>query len=59
MKKSKAQLIEELSNGFDYDVNELKKMHLEELQEIYDELHNDDLLFPNGRDYDSEDEEGV
>lgn len=58
-KKTKQQLIEELSNGFDYDRKELSKMPKDELQELYDELHGEDILFPNGRDYDAEDEDGV
>ena len=59
MKKDKQQLIEELHNGFDYNIDELKKMSKEELMELYDELNGYDVLFPNGRDYDAEDEDGI
>ena len=59
MRKNKQQLIEELHDGFDYNINDLKKMSKEELQELYDELHGLDVLFPNGRDYDSENEDGI
>ena len=59
MRKHTQQLIEELHDGFDYNINELKKMSKDELQELYDELHGSDVLFPNGRDYDSENEDGL
>lgn len=59
MKKTKSEIIKELCDGFDYSLNTLRKMSLFELQELYDELHDDSLLFPNGRDYDAEDEDGI
>lgn len=58
-RKTKQELIDELVNGFEYDTKELSKMPKEDLQELYDELHGTDVLFPNSRDYDAEDEDGI
>ncbi len=58
-RKTKQELIDELVNGFEYDPKELSKMPKDDLQELYDELHGRDILFPNSRDYDAEDEDGI
>lgn len=59
MGKTKKQLIDELVDGFDYKRRDLLTRTKVELQELYNELHGADILFPNGRDYDTEDEEGI
>lgn len=57
--KTKQELIDELVEGFELPRKELQKKSKDELQELYDELHGADVLFPNGRDYDAEDEDGI
>ena len=37
------------------DKNELKRMSKSELEEIYENLTDDGIMHPNGRDYDAED----
>ena len=59
MGKAKNQLIDELVDGFDYNRSDLSKQTKDELQELYNELHGADVLFPNERDYDAEDEDGI
>lgn len=51
----KSELIEVLNESYRQDIDELKKMTKEELEELYEELSDDSVWFPNGRDYDSED----
>lgn len=47
----KLELIEILNESYRQDIDELKEMTKEELEELSD----DSVWFPNGRDYDSED----
>ena len=39
------------------DELELKKLSKEELEELYEDLTDDSDMYPNGRDYDAEDED--
>lgn len=39
------------------DKADLKKMKAAELDALMDELDDDSVLYPNGRDYDAEDED--
>lgn len=40
-----------------YDKDELLNMSIEEIEEIFEELTDTASLFPNGRDFDAEDED--
>ena len=51
----KFDLIEYLVKKYQRDYEELKDMSKEELEELLD----DSDLFPNGRDFDAEDEDGI
>lgn len=55
----KFDLIEYLVKKYQRDYEELKDMTKEELEELLDELEDDSDLFPNGRDFDAEDEDGI
>lgn len=56
-KNEKIQYI--LENNSSYDREKLEEMTKEELNRIFaDESDNSDM-FPNGRDYDAEDEDGI
>lgn len=55
----KADLIDLLVSDYWQDEKELKKMTKAELEELLDELTDESNMFPNGRDYDAEDEDGV
>lgn len=49
-----------LSENMQFSKKELEKKPYIELLELYDEFYKgNDILFPNGRDYDAEDEEGI
>ena len=50
----KSELIEILHENYRKDLDELKEMRKDELEELYEELSDDSVWFPNGRDYDSE-----
>lgn len=50
------EMIESLIN-MQFDKNALNSMDNDELKELYDEFSDDSILFPNGRDYDAEDED--
>ena len=39
------------------DETELKQMTVSELDELIDDLNDDSDMYPNGRDYDAEDED--
>lgn len=41
------------------DLDSLKEMETDELQNLLDELEDDSDTFPNGRDYDAGDEDNV
>ena len=55
----KFDLIEYLVKKYQRDYEELKDMSKEELEELLVELEDDSDLFPNGRDFDAEDEDGI
>ena len=55
----KFDLIEYLVRKYQRDYEELKDMSKEELVELLVELEDDSDLFPNGRDFDAEDEDGI
>ena len=55
----KADLIDLLVTDYGEDEAELKKMSKAELEELFDELTDESGMFPNGRDYDAEDEDGI
>ena len=55
----KFDLIEYLVRKYQRDYEELKDMSKEELEELLVELEDDSDLFPNGRDFDAEDEDGI
>ena len=48
-----------LEHDGSYDNDELRVMKNEELDDIVEELSDESGMFPNGRDYDVEDEDGV
>lgn len=61
MKKTKEQMIAEMdAHNYNYDLDE--DASYEEVEEVYqyfkDEICDTSDLFPNGRDYDAEDEDG-
>lgn len=57
---TREEMIESIEEFYDIDEDapdiEVKRKYLECLEERYDDAES--LLFPNGRDYDSEDEDG-
>lgn len=60
MRWTKQELIDYLSEEYDMSKEELKQMTREELEEVKDEFSDGyNPMFPNGRDYDAEDEEGI
>ena len=57
---TRKQLITALSESMLFKQQDLSQKSYEELLEHYKELYEgDDVLFPNGRDYDAEDEDGI
>lgn len=57
---TKQQLIDILSESIHFKRKDLEQKTYEELLEHYAELcEGNDPLFPNDRDYDAEDEEGI
>lgn len=52
MKKS--ELIEILLEDYNQDIKELKEMTKSELEELYENITDEETMFPNGRDYDAE-----
>lgn len=57
---TKKELIDCLSENMQFSQKELEKKTYDELLEYYNELYEgNDILFPNGRDYDAEDEDGI
>lgn len=55
----KAELIDLLVSDYWQDEAELKKMTKAELEELLDDLTDESDMFPNGRDYDAENEDGI
>ncbi len=55
----KAELIDLLVSDYWQDESELKKMTKAELEELLDDLTDESDMFPNGRDYDAENEDGI
>lgn len=53
---NKSEIIEFLLK-YNYDYDELKKQSKKELEELFEEHTDTSNLFPNGRDFDSEDED--
>lgn len=61
MKKTREEMIaemEEHNHNFDLDEDASYEEVLEEYQYFNDEICDTSDLFPNGRDYDAEDEDG-
>ena len=57
---AKQELISILCESMHFKKAELMKKTHDELLEIYNELYTgNDILFPNERDYDAEDENGI
>lgn len=57
---TKHELIDALSESMHFSRAELHKKSYDELLEHYEDLFSEgDPLFPNERDYDAEDEEGI
>ena len=56
---SKFDLIEYLVRKYQQDYEELKDLSKKELEDLLEELEDDGDLFPNGRDFDAEDEDGI
>ena len=56
---TKAELIDLLVSDYWQDESELKKMTKAELEDLFDDLTDHSDMFPNGRDYDAEDEDGI
>ena len=57
---TRQELIEALCESMHFARSELSKKTYSELQEHYAELYQgNDPLYPNGRDYDAEDEYGI
>ena len=56
---SKFDLIEYLVRKYQQDYEELKDLSKKELEDLLAELEDDGDLFPNGRDFDAEDEDGI
>ncbi|MBQ7568666.1 hypothetical protein IJT17_07680 [bacterium] len=55
---TKKELIELLVSYYDCDEDELKEYSRADLQQLWDDYNDDSDMFPNGRDYDAEDEDG-
>lgn len=55
----KADLIDLLVSDYGQDEAELEIMTESELKELFDDLTDESDMFPNGRDYDAEDEDGI
>lgn len=56
------EMIKEMEkHGWGYDPEEVDSYEAikEEYDRMVDELSDDYLMFPNGRDYDAEDEDGI
>ena len=51
--------MEEAGWSYDTDLDSTYKAVKEDYDEMKKELSDDSLLFPNGRDYDAEDEDGI
>ena len=56
---SKFDLIEYLVRKYQQDYEELKDLSKKELEDLLAELEDDGDLFPNGRDFDAENEDGI
>ena len=56
---SKFDLIEYLVRKYQQDYEELKDLSKKELEDLLEELEDDGDLFPNGRDFDAENEDGI
>ena len=58
-KKEMLDEMEEAGWSYDTDLDSPYKAVKEDYDEMKKELSDDSLLFPNGRDYDAEDEDGI
>lgn len=58
-KKEMLDEMEEAGWSYDTDIDSPYKAVKEDYDEMKKELSDDFLLFPNGRDYDAEDEDGI
>ena len=56
---SKSELIDLLVSDYWQDEDELKEMNKAALEDLLADLTDESDMFPNGRDYDAEDEEGI
>ena len=59
---TKQEMLEEMDEnhwGHESDENSSYEEIKEEYDEMVDEFSDDSVMFPNGRDYDSEDEDGI
>ena len=57
---TKKELIDLLSENMQFTKKELEQKSYDELFEYYTELYTgEEILFPNGRDYDAEDEDSI
>lgn len=54
----KDEIINILVSNYHEDVREMKKMKKAELEELLEEYGDDSDMFPNGRDFEAEDEDG-
>lgn len=54
----KDELIDILVGNFRKDAREMKKMKKAELEELLEECNDDGGMFPNGRDFEAENEDG-
>lgn len=56
---SRQELIYYLVEKYQEDYEALKDMTKEELEDLLEDLEDDGDLFPNGRDFDAEDEDSI
>lgn len=55
---NKQEIIEVLVSNYMQDEDEVKAMSKKDLKSLLDDLEDESDMFPNGRDYDAEDEDG-
>lgn len=56
---TKGELIEVLVSDYWQDEDELKEMNKSALEDLLADMTDPSDMFPNGRDYDAEDEDGI
>lgn len=54
----KDELIDILVSCYREDKADMKSLSKEELEELYEAYNDDSDMFPNGRDFEAEDEDG-